>query len=159
MLKQGDKYGYRTETYSGSGVRKAKDVIMFEITELGNTDILKTVLHGFTPEKTPYIHNSTLIHDLTVLQKEVDATGCTSMSEEALSTVIDSLLDDIQTCTGHRVNYVLWLTDEKSCREIYTDFPEQSIDKYPTSAVILSDLGSDGILFGYENMPHCIATI
>lgn len=41
-LKQliNEGYGYRTESFCGSGVRQAEDVIDFEIGSLGNSDII-----------------------------------------------------------------------------------------------------------------------
>jgi len=42
MLASG--IGYRTESYGGSGVRDAIDVIRYECLDMGNTDIIETML-------------------------------------------------------------------------------------------------------------------
>ena len=39
--------GYRTEEFSGSGVRDLHQIILFEVCELGNVDILLHILHKY----------------------------------------------------------------------------------------------------------------
>ena len=53
------------------------------------------------------------------------------------------------------VNYALWLASKKSVLENYSDGIESEIDVYYVgNAVVLSDLGYDGILFGYRDCPR-----
>lgn len=44
---------YRTESFSGTEVRAVRDVICYEVCELGNTDILETLANGLL-KGTPY---------------------------------------------------------------------------------------------------------
>lgn len=41
---------YRTESFSGAEIRDVTDIICYEVSELGNTDILETLSQGLLKE-------------------------------------------------------------------------------------------------------------
>jgi hypothetical protein len=52
------------------------------------------------------------------------------------------------------VRYALWLADKDAVEELY-DGDELDVYPYETdNAIILSDLGYDGTLYGFEEMPE-----
>lgn len=63
--------------------------------------------------------------------------------------------------TKHEVKYALWLADEetvmdKECGyERYID-DECGVEAYETGPIVLSELGYDGTLYGYAEMPEAI---
>ena len=72
--------------------------------------------------------------------------------------VKDNILFPIYKRTGLTVNYVLWLCDSKEDVEnsYQMDAGDQDIDTYPVGEVLLSDLGKEGKLYGYEFLPERI---
>lgn len=138
---------YRTETYSGSYVRDVTEVFLFEIKELGNTDILETLKDSL------YISDSTK-EIIKTLIREIEDTGFVDdMSDDDFTNVvIRPILKDILSITGKDIRYAVWLTSYNAVKQIYAG-REDTIDAYETSSVILSDLGVDGRLYGYEMFP------
>lgn len=45
------------------------------------------------------------------------------------------------------------MADRETVIELY-DGTEDNISEYETSEAVISDLGGDGVLFGYEEMPE-----
>ena len=138
---------YRCETCYGSGVRNAEDVILHEIFELRNTDILCYCLDKYGLTRMGF--NRTL----ESLIKATDNGD--ELDEEEIRLVVKDLLKHIEAITGHAVRFALWLTTKQAAKELY-EGTEESLDAYHTGPVILSDLGEDGILFGYESNPEKI---
>ena len=163
---------YRTEDYSGSGIRTAVEVMAFEIFELSNIDILKTLLDSQLLNKQPITdptvwgdgsyYKSLLSSDwwrmptaekaVCVMDEIEENGGIDDMSEDDRAAFIRELLTSIKASTGYDVRYALWLADEKVVRDYYG---AENIDAYETGPVVLSDLGHDGTLYGYE---HQIST-
>ena len=68
--------------------------------------------------------------------------------------MLREILSCIEDETGKTIKYALWLATKEAVEELY-DGDEQFIYEYDvTDAVILSDLGFDGVLYGFENMPE-----
>lgn len=141
---------YRTESYSGSGVRDIRDVINYEMAELQNTDIPQYVLgHYALPDEL-----RKELEDILSLEPtgEYPFTG----DRGQLLNTIDALLKEVGDLKGTPVRYGLWLAPYETVRLRYCQPGGRDIDRYPTSDVILSDLGQDGILFGYGEQPRKI---
>lgn len=136
---------FRTERYSGSGTRNAVDVIVFEICELGNTDIPEYCLSHYDFSKMRF--NETLQFLIENLENG-------EMPDETeIRAVVQDMLKHIESQTGHCITHALWLASRETVKDNY-EGNEDSIDEYETGPVILSDLGEDGILFGYESNPQ-----
>lgn len=131
---------YRSEETGGSGVRNIIDIMIFEIYELGNTDILDYVLETYLKDT-----------DMRELLKNIiDDVSAYSINE--IEEVCEDIIQEINAQTGHNLKYALWLADYNVVAEIYS-FDDSTIEAYKTSDIILSDLGRDGILFAYDKEP------
>lgn len=143
---------YRSESFSGSGVYEVKKVIEFEICTLGNTDILDYCLEHYN--LTPTLRES-LSELMDFIEKDdviiEDLDDPTKI--DYTYYLIDRLVDEISMLVGHPIKYAIWLADLDIVREIYSD-SDDDIEAYEISDVVLSDLGEDGKLFGYETFPQ-----
>ena len=159
---------YRTESYSGAGERSAREVIAFEAGELNNADILETLLESGlitdTPSDNPNAKNTpwwdkSIADKARCMIKEIDEEGFVDdMDEDDFLAVADEILASVKEKTGKDIKFALWLCDKEA---IATHYGKDMCDEYDYSAyevgpVILSDLGTDGKLFGYEVMPEAL---
>lgn len=161
MLNPSAGFGYRTEAYSGSGVRDAEAVIRFEILELGNTDIPDTLLN-----QTMFIQNAELRKDMEWLIRYIEDNGgpgdedvFEDPNDTRVLEIIKRILPEVRKHSLD-IKYALWLADKD---EVLKDNEnggyggnESNIDKYPVSPVCLSNLGNMGCLFGYVEYPRPI---
>ena len=70
--------------------------------------------------------------------------------------MLKEILGCIEDETGINVNYALWLADREAVEELY-DGDELDVNAYDIdNAIVLSDLGYDGTLYGFEGMPEPI---
>ena len=139
---------YRSESFSGSGVYEVKKVIEFEICILGNTDILEH--YNLTPTlKESLSELMDFIEKDNIIIKDLDDP----IKIDYTYYLIDRLVDEISMLVGHPIKYAIWLADLDTVREIYSD-SDDDIEAYEISDVVLSDLGEDGKLFGYETFPQ-----
>ena len=141
---------YRTESFSGMGYRQAAAVMAFETFCLGNTDILDYLADGPLSE-TP------IAEKLRSLSAEITEDG--SNHDDPSSDDIgfmESVLTTLADATGITVRYALWLTDRQTLERLYgKDMQDPcDYDAYETGPVILSDLGYDGALYGYAEIPQ-----
>lgn len=137
---------YRSESAYGSGVRDIVDVLTYEIFELGNTDSLDYISSHYQLDKDGQ-------DLLTRLQEcwEVYASD----SEDVQHNSIAELVKALNRHFGVELKYCLWLADLSVVSELYGG-NEADVDAYGASQYKLSDLGRDGILFAYTEMPHPI---
>ena len=143
---------YRSESFSGSGVYEVKKVIEFEICILGNTDILDYCLGHYN--LTPTLKES-LSELMNFIEKDnviIEDLGDPTKIDYTYY-LINRLVDEISMLVGHSIKYAIWLADLDTVREIYSD-SDDDIEAYEISDVVLSDLGEDGKLFGYETFPQ-----
>jgi len=124
-------FGYRSEAYSGSGERRVLEVVMYEITELGNNDIIETMTslygtdtHLWHEISDPYDYNDFYLAMNHILLHKLPIP----------------------------VNYALWLANRDAVVELYGT---NLVQRYSVGqAIVLSDLGHDGVLFGYHSEPR-----
>lgn len=134
---------YRSEDSYGSGVRDILDIMTFEIYELKNIDILEYTLEH-------YLQNSNIKETVENMIADIEI-----FNEEEVYKVCKLIINEINKQTDHNLKYALWLAEYDAVSNIYS-FDESSIEAYNTSDIILSDLGYDGILFGYDEEPEPI---
>lgn len=162
---------YRTERLWGEGYRDAIEVMAHETFGLGNSDIpetlAKTILKGTSIEEEllqlEYVlsqdyfeedisHNKELAKFISIWEKYEDG------EEEDAILFFEKVLDVIKTKIGKNIKYCLWLCDTKEDiieeYDMHNELDENSFDAYEDSNVILSDLGSGGKLYGYEEYPN-----
>ena len=153
---------YRTEQLYGSGYRDLKEVITFEILELGNDDIPLTILSSLMDEckmkASEDLRN--MIKDLTEWRLTNEQT---SFDKDRF---IVNLINIINEFYGKEIKYCLWLSD--SCEDIISNYsldPYYDEEKkdyfyefhaYEDSEVILSYLGNCGKLYGYTEPPEIV---
>ena len=142
---------YRTESFSGSQIRDAAEVMAFETFFLGNTDTLEylrdTVLGG-----TP------LGDRCTAMIRELEDYGFVDdLSTDDKEQFFRDVLAEVRSYTGIDVKYALWLADKSVAtdRRFYgRDMAdEEDFDCYEVGPVILTDLGREGTLYGYPELP------
>lgn len=138
-----DSVMYRSEDSYGSGVRDILDIMTFEIYELKNIDILEYTLDH-------YLQNSNIKETVENMIADIEI-----FNEEEIYKVCKLIINEINKQTDHNLKYALWLAEYDAVSNIYS-FDESSIEAYNTSDIILSDLGYDGILFGYDEEPEPI---
>ena len=150
---------YRTEDTYGSGVRNITDIIQHEIFELSNIDILCYIKNNYVDRiisQDSYKFTIQTINELIDnggVSKSLNNIRLEKGNDVAEKTFVNSLLYIIKIITTKNIKYGLWLADKNTVKTYYES---NNIDAYKTSSVILSDLGDEGILFGYEDMPQPI---
>jgi len=148
---------YRTESFSGLGERDAAEVMAYETFTMGNVDILETLEKGLL-KNNPELRNRCLdfIEELNN-NGYVEDFSCSDGV-----AFYKEVLEEIQKVTGHDIQYALWLADKnvvtgKECGCYGKDmYDAEDYDAYEVGPVVLSDLGSDGSLYGYVNYPEPI---
>lgn len=136
---------YRHNQSLGATPTDALSVLTFETRELGNTDVLEYCLEHYNFPST----SGSLIEGLI---RHINGDEGITVSEDGYPFILDIMLDHIRKETGVNVKHVLWLASKQSVIDNY-EGTEDNIEAYETSPVILSDLGEDGILFGYAEAP------
>ncbi len=138
---------YRNDEAFGDGYRDAAEVIAYEIFELGNFDSLHYMFRNYRLSRE-------LRRKWRGYFRELLGNGYVDdMSDDELTDEVRELLDAIAQEVGKPINYVLWLASKSAVEQFY-DGTENNIDAYYVSdAVVLSDLGEDGKLFGFEANP------
>lgn len=143
---------YRTEAFSGTGERDAASVMAFETLELGNTDILETLCNSNV------LRDPHLVGMCQGLIRELEDNGfIDDMSFDDGIAFYREVLEDIEKQTGHAIKYALWLADKETVtdrrwygRDMADDYDFES---YVVGPVVLSELGFDGTLYGYTELP------
>lgn len=141
---------YRTETFSGIGPRDAAEVMAFETFELGNTDIPEYLC-------SHQLKGSSLAPALESITRELDDNGF--MDDMSWGEKVDffrEVLEDLSKVTGVNISHALWLADPDTVLNFYgKDLTTGSyIDAYEPGPVVLTDLGHDGTLYGYDHDPY-----
>lgn len=132
------RLGYRTESYSGSGVRDLHAVLKHELSVLRNFDVLiycnERYFAGFG-----FFYGDDF--------------------KKILATSADYYVGQIEQFVRRRLRttrplYGLWLTTKDNVHGIYGGM-DKDVACYaiPQHAFVLSDLGVDGALFVYQKHP------
>jgi len=139
-----EQLGYRTETAYGSGVRDLREILDFEIIELGNVDIPATIVKNF-PMKNNF--------ERMLLNHFVEEPETYSRKQK---------YDIVKLCQWiilrkyPKAKYALWLADKDAVKTYYGG-TEEDIDEYETEYDIpISDLGNEGKLYLYSEIPEKI---
>ena len=131
-------------------MRGIRDIIEYEMAELRNADIPRYVLGR-------YALSDGLRKDLEdILALEESGEYPFTGDRGQLLDTIDALLKEVGDLKGTPVRYGLWLAPYETVRLRYCSPGSRDIDRYQTSDIVLSDLGEDGILFGYGEQPRKI---
>lgn len=152
---------WRNEEFSNK-VRTAKEVIMFEVFELGNVDIPDTVYQNYIVPNKKHLQScgfSEAINRIELFANEENAL-CLNKDQDLLDKepeqceqFANDILSIVKAITGINVKYVLWLADKQAVKQFYGG-NDENILEYETSHIILSNLGWQGYLFGYTDMPR-----
>ena len=140
---------YRTETFSGIGPRDAAEVMALETFELGNTDIPEYLC-------SHQLKGSSLAPALESITRELDDNGFVDdMSWDEKVDFFREVLGDLSKVAGVNITHALWLADPNTVLNFYGKdlTPDSYIDAYEPGPVILTDLGHDGALYGYDHDP------
>lgn len=148
---------YRTEAFSGTGERDAAEVMAFETFTLGNVDILQTLAEGPLKGRGEITNRCWNFIDELNNNGFVDDMGTYDQIK-----FMKEVLGEIEKVTGVHVQYALWLAD----KEVVTDrkwygrdmADDEDFESYQVGPVVLSELGFDGTLYGYEVLPISLET-
>ena len=154
MIENG--VGYRNESYSGSGVRNAEEVIRYELS-MGNTDIVKFMQMNYQQLQEIvcgddfFEENEGLeLEELGRLRDAAFSELCQVNAPFITETVL-RIAGDYLGCTPSNVRG-LWLTSYECAAKRYGQGDYEDIDEYPLvrgKYLVVSDLGEDGALFLY----------
>ena len=150
-----DRILYRTESFSGSGVYDIRKIIEYEICTLGNTDVLDYCIDNYKFDssfKKSLVEFRNFVENINGVIEDLDDIAKIGYSYY----IIDRLVDEVSKLTGKKIKYGLWLAELDAVQELYLydcEEEEWEIDAYEISDVVFSDLGDDGKLFGYEEIP------
>lgn len=75
---------------------------------------------------------------------------------DKLYSDIKELVSELSAIAGKPLTHAIWLA-EKEAVEVLYDGTQDNMSCYQTSETILSDLGTDGILFAYDKLPQPIS--
>lgn len=119
-------YGYRNETFQNCGSRIFKDVINYEINELGNNDIIDTISKFYKQDKLHHIKNK-----------------------------VDFICDFFANILNCKISELrcIWLTSMdgiKSAYSVNNDSDEVNLYYINKYMYPVSDIGLDGTLFVYS---------
>lgn len=121
--------GYRVENLFGDGVTDPVEVIVYEVQELGNLDI-------------PYY-----------LAKQASSTQgfWKALANELIEPDADTIRLNARQYLGGR-NYCKWVCKTKEdLQAVYNVEPDDIEEiEIPSDAIILSDLGRDGVLYCWK---------
>lgn len=147
-----EERGYRTESYSGSGIRDVEEILRYEIGELGNTDILAYIRDNYG-----------CLQDFNISEDIMESLKREALNEEELQLLIfeeeqnlaienqdyfiEKVIDFLKDKFKEEV-VGLWFTSFNGVVEKYGG-KIGDIDCYeiPQEAFVISDLGEDGVLF------------
>ena len=156
------QFGYRSELLFGEGYTEAGPVLAHETFVLQNTDILRHLGNGILAGTEA---SERMLHIADVMDGEAkdesvsafldrcyhDSDECT----EGTTFFRDTVLPAIKDKTGRDIRHVMWLCD---CPEDVIDaygsiepITRDDIDEHKVGDVLLSDIGIDGKLWGYEH--------
>lgn len=144
------KYEYRSEIPFGEGYRNILDVMTHEIYELNNTDILETLKNTILKQEKK------LVNDINEILDDIEKNiFFENHCEYDIREFMKECLKMINKKYKKDIKYCLWLADKNVVIDYYGKgkLSEDDIDKYQVSDIILSDLGYDGRLYGYEEYP------
>lgn len=145
---------YRTEAFSGQMIYDVCEVIRFETFELGNSDILETILmKGFIKDQN--LHNlAWMIAETTDVYRRSEF-----MSKDEERDFVRNLVEAVSSSTGIDLKYCLWLAPKKALSDFYglDMIDEFDYEAYEVGPVVLSDLEDMGKLFGYAEYPSPLA--
>ena len=161
--------GYRSEQPFGEGYRDAASVMAHEVFNLENRDIIDTLCDGIL-SKSSIKDNLKRLGScvgyrnvgLCNRDSEMESLCDNAFKNESIGIeYFNKVLGEIELATGKKIKYALWLCD--SIDDVVTEYAQFSniteFDKYETSDIVLSDIGREGKLYGYEEYPERIYTI
>ena len=131
----------------------AREVIKHEIFDLYNIDILDNLRIKFGSSLNDKFHSKivNIINDMSFCPELLNP-------DDIVSEIIGMINEFYHT----DIKYVMWLCDSisdiRSSYEIHSD-TDLMFYEYDKSKVILSDLGRDGKLYGYECIPFTTSAI
>lgn len=166
---------FRTESYSGSGVRRIEDVIEYEMFELRNKDIPRYVLEHYDLDKALRLDLQAILRDDPAgeypflgdgawhgVRDTADLQDLISRMIDKLSAVLGQNTEDGQRVNAMRLRHALWLAPLREVSEHYvTNRGDGSAQAYATASrtlynpepVVLSDLGDEGVLLAFADEP------
>lgn len=156
---------FRTESYSGSGVRRIEDVIEYEMTELGNKDIPRYMLKHYDIGEALRLDLQAILRDDPAgkygVHNREDLQRLISRMIDELSAVLGQNTEDGQRVNAMRLRYALWLAPLRAVSEHYVR-DDGSAQAYATASrtlynpepVVLSDLGDEGVLLAFADEPR-----
>lgn len=140
---------FRSEEPFGDGIRDIVEVIKYETFSLGNTDILDYVSDHYEA------FDAELSRKMRDISAEIAVCGGTILSEKEKTELIQKVVNSLNAYWGVSLKYCLWLAEKETVIEFYEASPE-SVEAYEASDYVLVDIGYDGMLFGYEELPKPI---
>ena len=145
---------YRNNDLYGGGSTLITKVMRYEIFELGNKDILCYMNH---------YNNAFNDQTKTLMKKLINEEDMGFDDIEKQEIFCEDILHQLNVNMDKHLRYCLWLTDMQGMKEHYLDDYKNTEDATIESVIsnisayetgfILSDLGTEGKLYAYQEMP------
>ena len=138
--------------------KDAVDVISFEINELKNTDTITYIYKHYANNKEkilkaiPQKEQTAYKNAFRLMKKAYEGINILETKEFNTERFVKTMLSIVEIATGVKVKYALWLASKNAVLDLYSH-GNTNINEYEVGDVILSDLGYDGTLYGYANIP------
>lgn len=154
---------YRTETAYGSGERDVIKVLTHELYELNNKDTLCYLMNNYIEKyklSTIEMVSYDYIKSKYFIIMNADGPISTAIQDKVfIEKMFEYIIEMISKRVGFEIKYCLWLAELEYVQEYYNDNSLDEIDAYEISDVILSDIGNQGKLFGYAEIPKIKARL
>lgn len=154
-----DNKGYRTESFSGSGIKDLEELLYWEISVLGNIDILVYLKENYNIPSDFELDESTINKLKEKAEDEIELKKLIIEEEQKMAILnetyfIDQILNFIEERFGTKDVEAIWLTTDKNVLLRYMRGSDEVIDEYilPKEYIVISDLDIDGALFVYKSI-------
>lgn len=142
---------YRTEEAFGDGYRDILDVMTYETYNLANNDLLMYFLRTYKDA------DSTVREQARKILASYEGEEHVDFGEADIREFFAAEIKELERLTGKRLRYCLWLAEKDTVKEYYMQGGPCTVDGYPVSDVVLTDLGYDGTLYAYEQLPEAVS--
>ena len=143
---------YRSEKVGvgGNGIRDILAVMTYEIYNMGNSDILTTLIPTIKPV------NPELSCEMQSMVNELEENfSFDDMGEDDVHEICQKIVECLNNIYHKNLKYCLWLADYNVVMNYYGHgrLSLSDIDGYMESDIVLSKIEPDGSLYAYEENP------
>lgn len=147
---------FRTEKAYGDGDHSPAEILAYETLVLENYSILEDLF-----EKVKHTLNDKEINEIKRFIELLDKGEIYADEDSYLDhlNIFKNIILGLERLHNMKINYLLWLADIDDVIDLYYPKDEyrylNDIDAYETGVSVI-DVGSDGVLYAYQNKPESL---